>query len=167
MNGAHLHLVINHLPVLGTLFGVGLALYALVRREDAILKAALGIFLLVGVSGYAASWSGEEAEDVLEEAVPTVSHDVIHEHEEMAEKAAIGGYVLGVLSLLTLGLSWGKPVRKPFAIATLAAAFVVGGLMVYTANLGGEIRHTEIEGVAASGAEPGVLPSRVERRGDQ
>ena len=158
MNGAHLHLVLNHFPVLGTLFGIGLGLYALARREDALLKAALGVFLLVGVSGYAASWSGEEAEDVLEVAVPTVSHDVIHEHEEMAEKAAIGGYVLGVLSLLTLGLSWGKPIRKPFALATLATAFVVGGLMVYTANLGGEIRHTEIESVAA----PPRVPSAAD-----
>jgi hypothetical protein len=169
MNGAHLHLLVNHLPILGVVFGLGLALFALARREDAILRAALGVFVIVGLSGYAAMWTGGEAEDVVEEAVPSVADATIHEHEEMAEKAAIAGYALGALALLTLGLSWGKALRRPLALATVAVSLVVAGMMAYTGNLGGEIRHTEITagGTAeAAGARLSTDPRTAAPRRD-
>lgn len=143
MNGAYLHLIANHLPVLGVLFGLAIGLYGLIRKEEPILRVALGMFVLIAVVAFAANWSGEKAEDVLEEAVPTVSHDAIHAHEDVAEKAAMSAYLLGLLALATLGLSWGKPLRKPFVLATLAGSLIVSGLMTYTSKLGGEIRHTE------------------------
>ncbi len=162
MNGAHLHLIVNHLPILGVVFGLGLALFALARREDAKLRAALGVFVLVGLSGYAAMWTGEKAEHMLEEAVPSIAHATIHEHEEMAEKAAIAGYALGAMALLPLGLSWGKALRRPLALATVAASLLVTGLMAFAGNLGGEIRHTEI--VGSGTASPAAGSPDVERR---
>lgn len=133
----------SHLPVLGVLFGLGVGVYGFIRKEEAVLRVALGVFVLVAVAAFASGWTGDKAEHVLEEAVPTISEQAIHAHEDMADKAAISSYLLGVLALVTLGLSWGKPLRRPFVLGTLAVSVVVSGLMGYMANLGGEIRHTE------------------------
>lgn len=39
MNGAHLHLLLNHLPILGSLFGFVLLLVALARRQPLLVRA--------------------------------------------------------------------------------------------------------------------------------
>jgi len=147
MNGAYLHLLVNHLPVLGALFGLGLAAYGLARSQPSVIRAALGVFVIVAVGAWAANWTGEKAEHVLEEAVPTVSEAEIHEHEEMAEKAAWTAFALGALALVTLGMAWGgKELRRPLVLGTVALSVAVSGLMGYTAKLGGKIRHhTEID----------------------
>ena len=49
MNPAHLHLMLNHIPVLGTAFGLGLLAFALWRRSDELKKTALGVFVLVAL----------------------------------------------------------------------------------------------------------------------
>ena len=42
MNAAHLHLMVNHLPVVGTPVILALLLWGLVRRSRDIQRAALG-----------------------------------------------------------------------------------------------------------------------------
>jgi uncharacterized membrane protein len=97
-----------------------------------------------------------------------VSEAIIHEHEEAAE---VANYAAIALALLALGvLVWRR--RAPEigtapTVAVLLGALVVFGLMARTGNLGGQIRHTEIRAAAAaSGAEPGEVPSRVEHDDD-
>ena len=165
MNSAYQHLLVNHLPILGSLFGLGLILYGLAWRQDAVIRAALGLFVVVAVGGGLSDWTGGKAEPVLEGAVPTVSHAAIHEHEEMGEKAAWGAYALGALALVTLGLGWGgRDLRPPLVYGTVALALVVAGLMGYTGKLGGEIRHTEeihhADGTSVEAATERAAPAR-------
>lgn len=150
MNGAHLHLVLNHLPVLLAPVGLGLGVYAHARRQDDVLRAALGVLVLTAVAAFAANWTGAGAEHVLEAAVPSVSEDAIHAHEAWADRSSLAAYLLGALALGTLVLSRASGPRRPLVLATLAVALGVTGLMAYTATLGGEIRHTEILASAAS-----------------
>src|SRR5688572_12110141 len=49
MNPAHLHLLLNHVPVLGTVFGVLLALLAMRWRSKDVEAAALWVFLVTAV----------------------------------------------------------------------------------------------------------------------
>lgn len=73
--------------------------------------------------------------------------------------ASIAAYVLGGISLL--GLLWvrGRPLPRALTVTVLPIALLVAGLMGYTANLGGQVRHTEIRagalvtGEAAGGVE--------------
>ena len=149
MNGAHVHLLVNHVPVLGLLFGIGLIVYAMVRAQQTVLKAALGILVIAAIGGGIAYKSGEEAEEVLEETIQ-VDHDVIHEHEEAGEWAGIAGGVVGLLSLIALGMARGKDVPRTFVLVILALGLVASVMVARTAMLGGEIRHTEIRGDALS-----------------
>jgi uncharacterized membrane protein len=143
MNGAYLHLILNHLPVLGTLFGLLLLAYGLVRQKPDFLKASLGVFVLVALAAGAVYLSGEQAEEVVEH-MAGISDALIEPHEDAGWIALIGAGVLGVLSLG--GLIWfrKREIPRTFSLAALVLALVVSGWMGYTANLGGKINHPEI-----------------------
>jgi uncharacterized membrane protein len=143
MNGAHLHLMLNHLPVLGTVFGLLLLAYGLIRKKPDLLKLSLGVFVLAALAAGAAYLTGEQAEEVVEH-LAGISEAIIEPHEEAAWIALLGAGVLGLLALG--GLIWfrQRDVSKMFSVATLVLALAVSGWMVYTANLGGKISHPEI-----------------------
>ena len=149
MNGAHLHLLMNHIPVLGTFFGLALLAFAAWKRSDELRKAAFGTLVIAALAGVATYLTGEPAEDGVK-GLPGISTALIEHHEEAAGIALGGAIALGVLALG--GLIWfrgGQPIKNGFSTLALAAAILVTGLMAWTANLGGQIRHSEIRSGAA------------------
>jgi len=151
LDAPHLHLMVNHVPVLGIPFALLLGAFGLLRRQDVLVRAALATFVVVGGFAWAAERTGKEAEEIVEE-LPGVSHDRIHRHEEAAEWAARGGLGLGLLALALLWTGRRRgPSRAGVAVLLLLAAGLAGWL-AYTANLGGEIRHPEIR-AGGAGAE--------------
>ena len=155
MNGAHLHLLLNHLPVLGVGFGLLLLLAARFRRSTELTAAALVVFVLAGGAAGLAYLTGEPAEDAIEQYTG-VNKDAIEEHEEAALVA------LGLTGLLGLGALAGLVGMrrqalpgKYFGGIMLVGALAASGAMAYTANLGGGIRHPEIGGAAAMQSDGG------------
>jgi hypothetical protein len=73
MNGAYAHLILNHFPILGTLFGLVLLAAALIRKSDELQRGALMTFAVVGALSLPAYFSGEGAEEILADCpgVPT------------------------------------------------------------------------------------------------
>ena len=144
MNGAHLHLLINHIPVLGTAFALALLAFAIWKRSEDIRKAALATFVPVALAAVATYLTGEPAERAVK-GLPAVSGALIERHEDAAGIALGGAIALGLLSLA--GLIWfraGRPVKNWYSSLALAAAVLVIGCMAWTAYLGGQIRHSEI-----------------------
>ncbi len=151
MNLAHLHLVLNHLPVLGTGFGLALLVFGLWRRSDELKKTALGVLVLVALAAVPVYLTGEPAEDLVA-AFPGVSEPAMERHERAASASFTGVLVTGVAA--TAGLVFfrrGKALPRWYAMPMVASVLVVAGLMAWTANLGGQIRHTEIQ--STSGGE--------------
>ena len=154
MNAAHLHLILNHVPVLGTAFGLGFLVLATWRKSEELKKTALGVFVVVALLAVPVYLTGEPAEDLVK-ALPDVSKPVIEQHEEAATVAFTGVVVLGVAALAGLLLfRLGKMVPAWYGSVLLAASVIVGGLMAWTANLGGQVRHTEIR---SSASQPAVI----------
>lgn len=145
MNPVQAHLALNHLPVLGALFGVGLLAFALAARRDETLRVGLFFLVLTAVAAWPVSLSGEKAEEVVEESAE-VSHDVIHEHEEAAESAAWAAYVVGIVALVGLVAFRARPMPGWYKGLSLLGAVALSGLMVQAANLGGRIAHEELRG---------------------
>lgn len=144
MNAAHVHLAINHVPVVGIVFGLlALAGGALWGSEE-IKRFALLSFVVVGLVCVPAYFSGKEAEEIVED-LPGVEHERIEEHEEAGRWAAIVGGALGMAAAILLWL-FRSPRRLPaWAVGiALVLSLVVAGVMARTATLGGEIRHEEI-----------------------
>jgi uncharacterized membrane protein len=144
MTATHLHLLLNHVPVLGTAFGLGLLAFGIWRKSNDLQKAALGTFVIAALIGVPAYLTGEPAEEGIE-SFPGVTGGFIERHESAASIAFTGILILGVIALLgLLFFRRGKDVASPFAILVMLGAFAVTGLMAWTANLGGQIRHIEI-----------------------
>jgi uncharacterized membrane protein len=156
MNWAHLHLLSNHLPVLGTAFGLGLLGWAVVRGNDAVQRAALGTFVVVALLALPAYFTGEPAEDIVERAAG-VGGASIEAHEAAALVALIGVEVVGVLALIALfRAGGGRSLSIVATRAVLAVAIVTAGLLAWTANLGGRIRHAEIRPGATQTVQGGA-----------
>ncbi len=147
MNLAHAHLLLNHLPPLGALFGFLLLAAATLRKSGELTRAAFATLALAGFLAIPAYYTGEPAEKVVEN-LPEVTEAVIGPHEDSAEASLIAALALGVLSCAGLMIYRGRALPRGLTLATLALALVVTAMMAWTAHLGGQIRHAEIRGGA-------------------
>jgi len=155
MNDAHLHLVVNHFPIIGTILGLGILITGIILKNNSVKNTAYVLFIVAAIFAAFSMGTGEGAEEMVED-MPSVGKQIIHEHEEMAEKLAIVLYVLGVISLAGLYLSFKKHAKAKL-VSYLAV--IIGVVAVFfaqqTGTTGGEVRHTEIRpnAIQAAGAE--------------
>ena len=144
MNEAHLHMLVNHFPIIGSIFGLGILITGLVLRNDTLKNTAYVIFIIAAIFGFLSMSTGEGAEELVED-MPTVGKHIIHEHEEIAEKFILVMYATGVFSILSLIASIKKhKLAKIVSIITLILAVVSTVLAKSLGTSGGEVRHTEI-----------------------
>lgn len=157
MNDAHLHLLINHLPILGAFLSVPVLLVSLWRnRESTVLGVAVMLLVLAAGGAGAALATGEDAEEVVED-LPGVSEQLIEEHEEKADLATGLSVATAVIGLGVLAWGLKRPDGAPRGAigALLVANLVTAGAMAAVGAAGGVIRHTEIRDGAAASAGGG------------
>lgn len=149
MNDAYLHLIVNHVPIFSMLFGLFILAWGLFKKKESIQHIAMALFILGAVSAYTAVETGERAEEVVEDRVTGVSHDLIHNHEEAAEIAMWLSIITGVLALASLFVSSYKLRFKNALVGVvLVAALASAAALLYTAYEGGKIRHPEAHDTA-------------------
>ena len=162
LSAAHIHLLLNHFPTIGFFIGLALLAFGWVLRSDHLKVASLvtlvGIALL-SIPVYATG-SGAQQQicgDLASAAPcedPAVSLTLIQMHESLA-------FISYVLIVLVGGLAWlglwqfRRLRRIPTwnAAAVLVLGLVAFGTVAQAANVGGEIRHTEIR-VTDEATEP-------------
>lgn len=138
---AYLHLLSNHFPILGSLFGVLLLVVALLKPNLNTTLSAYLILVLGGIGGFVAYFTGEPAEESIEH-LPGISHKLIHVHEEMAENALIFVFLLTAAAIVGLWAErsqWGS--AKKIERFTLVVGIIAFILFAFTGYLGGHIRH--------------------------
>jgi uncharacterized membrane protein len=155
---AHLHLLLNHFPTIGTILGLGLLLLAFVRRNDHLKKVSLEVFFLIGLATLAVYVSGAAAQVALKNQ-PGVSATALVAHQDAALFAFLLMEITAAVAWLAL---WqfrriGRPTSAMMS-AVLVLALLTTVVMARAANIGGDIRHPEIQGgqysspAAAAGA---------------
>jgi hypothetical protein len=145
MNQAHLHLMTNHVPILGTLCALLVLGFSFFTRAQAVRTAAYLLFVFSAFGAVIANWTGEGAEKIVED-LPGISHPVLEEHEEAADFALAASLTAGVLAVAGMAVS----VFRPAWNGRMALAIGILGVLAFsiasrTAYLGGKIRHTELE----------------------
>jgi uncharacterized membrane protein len=144
MNDAHWHLVVNHFPIIGTIFGFGIVVAGLIFKNNTVTNVAYILFIVAAIFAAFSMGTGEGAEELVEK-MPNIGKQIIHEHEELAEKLALVLYVLGVISLLGLYTNFKNHIKsKLISYLALAIAAVGVFLAQQVGTSGGEVRHTEI-----------------------
>lgn len=167
MNDAHLHMIVNHFPIIGTIFGLGILFTGVVLKNNSVKNTAYVLFIVAAIFAAFSMGTGDGAEDVAEK-LPGVTKEIIHEHEELAEKFALLLYALGVVSLVGIFLNV-KNHTKAKLVSWLA--IVIAAVALFLAKevgtSGGEVRHTEIrtETIQPAGAEQNAVTG--EQRGKE
>ena len=150
MEGAHFHLLVNHLPFIIPGIASLILIAGLLLKSDVIKRVAFSIYVIGAISTLPAFGSGEDAEEAIEN-LPGVSHKLIHNHEEAAESFAFLSYLLGAMAALSLWANYSK--RSPAKLTqylVLVMAIVVLYYAKVTGTTGGEIRHPEIRSEASA-----------------
>jgi hypothetical protein len=148
MSIVHLHLMLNHVPVIGMAFVLFLLAAAMLRRNDGMGRLGLAVMTALAAVTAIVFLTGEPAEEAIE-GVVSVSEAVIHPHEEAAEVALIATGIAGTLALLALVVYWRRAIPRWVNGAAFAMALLTSGMLGWTANLGGQIRHTEIGAIGS------------------
>jgi hypothetical protein len=159
VNLAHLHLLMNHVPTVGSVAALGLLLLAFVRRNEHLKHVGLELLFVIAVLTLPVYVSGVAAHFELRK-VPEISNDAMLVHQDAA---LIGFAVMELAGFVAWVALWqwrrrGRPGQGlvPGAMVLLALALVV---MARAATLGGEIRHPEIR-AAGTVAEAAGDPKR-------
>ena len=165
MDATHLHLLLNHFPIIGTLIATVLLLISLTTKNEAIQKASLVIIFLMALIAIPVFFTGEPAEERAEK-LPGIAESIIEAHEEAAEAAFWVMMATGVISFVALLLQTAQhQTAKAAVILALVAGLVTSALMARTGYLGGQIRHTEISSNAPT-AQPGQPATGEETEDD-
>lgn len=162
MTLVHLHLLLNHLPIVGVPLVAALLLYGIVRRQRDVQRAAFLGFVLLAALTVPAYLTGEPAEDAIEHA-PGVATALIGRHEALAAVAMGLTAVLGAVALLGLFLSRrDRPVPRLLLAGGVTLSLLTIGALVPTGYYGGQIRHEEIRaaGAPVKGMPVEELPGR-------
>lgn len=156
LNAAHLHLVLNHVPTLGTAVALALLLLALIRRHEVLVHVGLEVLFVIaivtmpvyvtGAAAYAHLRSGADFSDIA---------------ARMHQDAALTGFALtefaGFVAWVALWQSrrTGHAGRGLVAAATVLSVLALA-IMGRAATLGGEIHHPEIRATAAAAPVAGT-----------
>ena len=148
MNDAHLHLILNHFPIIGVIFGFGILIVGLIWNNKTTKNVAYALFVVAAIFAFFSVKTGGGAAHVVKN-IPNIGKEIkvaIHNHAELAEKFAFLLYALAFISLVGLYLNVKKlsqAILVSYIVATIAAASVF--IAIEVGSLGGEIRHTEFK----------------------
>src|ERR1041385_4628512 len=144
MDFPHLHMLLNHFPIIGTIVGAGLFALSLMLKAEDFRRSSLIVFVAIALLTIPAFMTGVGAQEkVVQDS--SISNAMIQRHEGAAELAVWFMEITGVLSVIALWQSarGTRPVVWTTA-AILIFSIVTVGLMARTGNTGGEIRHVEV-----------------------
>jgi uncharacterized membrane protein len=144
MDSVHIHLLITHLPIIGSFLGSVVLAHGIWSKNDQTKIALYNIFIISSIGGAIAYLTGEGAEEAVED-IQGIAKNIIDQHEDFAVFALVGIIAVGVVSIIGLYLTIRKSsLTNTIAILILVVSIVSFGLAARTGYLGGQIRHTEI-----------------------
>ncbi len=144
MDWIHLHLALNHVPVLGTLFVCLLLITAVVKKDDSLKRLSLWWTVALMLISIPLKFTGDKAAEAAENEPWMISTYVIA-HEQAADQATTGIFLMGIAAIMALVIARkARPIVTWSMMLTLGLGLLTFALMARAANLGGQIRHTEI-----------------------
>ncbi len=149
------HNLFNHLPIIGTAIGLVVMIYGLLMKSTEVRRIGLLVFSVMALTVMPANITGEDAEDPVEDMAPTEQsasvHDLIHEHEELAETLVPLGLAAGILGLFAFFFERkfvGPSKIVGWVVLALGVIMVIQAIRV--GHAGGIIRRPELSGTPAA-----------------
>ncbi|HET9216432.1 MAG TPA: hypothetical protein VFR18_05610 [Terriglobia bacterium] len=163
MNLPHIHLLLNHWPIIGTFIGLGLFVIALATRNRDLRQASYVLFAALAILALPVYLSGNAAAEVLRKQQGW-SASLAETHEGAAMLALLAMGLTGIFSVCGLWPSAKSSkvdeshAQSWVSLAVLLSALATAGLMAVAGNTGGNISHEEI-------VKEGEAPSEIAQLG--
>jgi uncharacterized membrane protein len=146
MNVTHLHLLLNHFPIIGTLIAFAVYAFSFVGKNQDLRRCSLIIFAGIALLTIPTFISGAGAQQWLTQSHPDPMATALMVRHENAALLTLGLIlVTGALSLCGL---WQTHRDGHMATWTTASILLFATLSVVmgarTGNTGGDIRHSEV-----------------------
>ena len=140
----YIHVVLNHLPIYGTILGALALAISLALRSRTAQITALILTLIAAASAYPVFVTGQRAYKAIRGISDDAGAEWLDEHMDRAEKTIGAFYFLALLALagLLVPIKWPKS-AVPLAALTLVVAILCSGIAVYIAQPGGRVHHPE------------------------
>ncbi len=157
MNFVHLHLLLNHVPTVGTIVAFGLLLMAFAKKSDDLTRGSFALFFAIALVSLPTYMTGYSAEAVVKER-PGVNLELIALHQSSALLALVFMEATGVAAWFGLWQARKPTGRSKWALpSVLLLSVITIALMANVANIGGEITHPEIISEGQPSASIGAL----------
>jgi uncharacterized membrane protein len=145
MNAAHLHLLVNHLPIAGLGFAFLLNLIAVGRKSDELQRLSCWSYVLLAILAIPPILTGDGAGEIVK-TWPGISADAIEYHETWGYLFFYSMLALGITGLIPIVMMKNKPsLLKPVSRILLVASFLFLALAFEAGLTGGKIHHPEME----------------------
>ena len=144
MDQTHLHLIITHLPIYGSVLGCQVLIYGIYTRSTNTILAAYYLLIVSAIGGIIAYSTGESAEETVE-GIQGITKGIIEEHEEFAELTLFSIIAMGLISTAGIFATLRRPLYlRKMAFVILGVSIICFSMTAWTGYLGGQIRHTEL-----------------------
>ncbi len=140
----YVHVILNHLPLIGLPVAMLALLMALVTRDRAAILIGLGLVCLLALSAWPVYHYGEAGYDRVLSLSDENGGKFLARHKELGERWLFLYFVTAGVAALGFVLAWKWPrARTLFSLLSLllAAASLTAGIFI--AEAGGQVRHRE------------------------
>jgi len=144
MNLAHVHIVLNHVPSLGSIAGLLLLAAGIYKKDEAIKQFAYGVLVLITMAVLPTYITGAEAQRIVDKN-PSYSAGMVQMHQNAAMITLLTMTAAGMFAWF--GLWEYRRHSKSGSLttmATLIATMAAVACVLVTASIGGKISHSEI-----------------------
>lgn len=160
MDWPHVHLLINHFPIILAVMGAVAVVLALILRSRGVWLYAVASLTVMGLSAYPAVFTGKQADRVLNDPWYIVRGS-IDRHEEAAE---LSMYIMIATGLVAI-YAWWRALKRDrdaeqspgwLRLLLLVGALGSVGTVSWASWVGGEIVHGSsiLQGHAPAGLPP-------------
>lgn len=159
MNPEHLHLALNHIPIIGLACSLVPIVAGILAKNKTAMISGLVLAAVCGWTTPVVMETGEMAYERYESGsvrryLDPAFKDPLETHEHRAEKGSVVFYAAAVLATLSLVLAiWRFEAGRWAAVLTVLACLASVAAGVWIADSGGKIRRVDFRDNA-----PGSLP---------
>ena len=148
MNLAHVHIVLNHVPSLGSIAGFLLLAAGIYKRDEALKQFAYGVLVLISMAVLPTYVTGAEAQRIVEKS-PAYSAGMVQLHQNAAMITLLCMTAAGMFAWLGMWEYRRHSRSGPLTtVATLISTMAATASVLLTASIGGKINHLEIRDAA-------------------
>jgi uncharacterized membrane protein len=148
MNLAHIHIILNHVPSLGSIAGLLLLVAGIYKKNEGIKQFAFGVLVLITMAVLPTYITGAEAQRMVAKN-PSYAAGMVQLHQNAAMITLLAMTAAGMFAWFGIW-EYRRRARSGSltTVATLITTMAAVACVLVTASIGGKISHPEIRDAA-------------------